>query len=110
MLRQRADAQLHRAQLLEVLDELRRGDADEAGRQAALRHECLRRPGSDSTDGARDFDVLREIEVVDPGAARGLRNRDIAVERQTGDDGVDRVAGQVLLERVSLLGIQGDAR
>ena len=68
MLRQGADAQLHRAQLLEVRDELRRGDADEAGRQTALRHECPRWACCDGADGTRDLDVLGEVEVVDAAA------------------------------------------
>ena len=39
MLGQGADAQLHGAQLLEMMDELRAGDADEARREPALRRE-----------------------------------------------------------------------
>jgi hypothetical protein len=39
VLGQGADAQLDAAQLVEVLDQRIGGDADEAGREAALRHE-----------------------------------------------------------------------
>src|SRR6185437_1018703 len=106
MLWQGSHAQLHRAQLLEMLDELRRGDADEARRETALRDERPRRASCDRADGTCYLDVLGQIEVVDAGSAGGLRHRDVAVERQTGNDGIDRMAGQMLLERASLLGVQ----
>src|SRR6185437_14576473 len=86
MLWQGSHAQLHRAQLLEMLDELRRGDADEARRETALRDERPRRASCDRADGTCYLDVLGQIEVVDAGS--------------------DRMAGQMLLERASLLGVQ----
>ena len=64
MLRQGADAQLHRAQLVEVGDELRGGDADEARREPALRHERLARADGDRAHRAGDLDILGQVEVV----------------------------------------------
>ena len=48
MLRQRTDAQLHGAQLVEVADQLVGGDGDEAGREAALGNERLLRALGDA--------------------------------------------------------------
>ena len=109
MLRQGADAQLHRAQLIEVRDELRCGDADEARREAALRHEGLLGAGGDGAHRAGDLDVLGEIEVVGAGLARRLRDR----RRCSSKGRLEMTAStgcspRCLRERAALRRIQGE--
>ena len=109
MLGQGADAQLHGAQLVEVRDELRGGDADEARREPALRHEGLARADGDGAHRAGDLDVLGQVEVVGVRLAGRLRDRDIAVEGQARDHRVHRVLGEVPGERGRVARIEGEA-
>src|SRR5262249_43505853 len=81
------------------------GDADEAGRQPALRDESVARTRRDGADRASDLDVLRQIEVVSSGLSRSLSNPDVAVVRKAGNDGIDRMVRQVLGERCGVRGV-----
>jgi hypothetical protein len=107
VLGQGADTQLDRTQLVEVLGELIRGDADETRRESALRHES---PGGTARDAAHrlgDFDVFGEIEIVRVTLARRLGHDGIAVIRQAGDDGVRFMQPEVVVERPGVAGIHG---
>ena len=108
MLGQGADPQLHRAQFVEVGDELRGGDADEPGREPALRHEGLLRADRDGAHRARHFHVLGQVEVVRARLAGGLGDRDVAIEGQARDHRVHRVLGQVPGEGRRIARVQGE--
>ena len=62
------------------------------GREAALRHERLRRAFGDRAHGARDLDVFGQVEVVHAGAPRRLGDADVAVVGQARDHRVARDA------------------
>jgi hypothetical protein len=68
--RQRADAHLHVVQGVEALGQVVGHDADEARRQAALRHEGGARAVGQLLDGAGGGHVLGQVEVVAAGLAR----------------------------------------
>ena len=106
MLGQGADAQLHRPQLIEVTDQLVRGDRDEPRRQAALGHERLLGAGGDLAHRARDLHVFRQIEVADARAPRRLGDRDVAVVGQAGDHRVDGMLLQMRIQRRPVRGIE----
>ena len=89
MLGQGADAQLHGAQVVEVADQFVRRDRNEARCQSTLRHERLRGAVGNLPNGAGDFDVFGEIEIVSAGASRRLGDTDIAVVGETRNDRVD---------------------
>ena len=91
MLGQGADAQLHRAQLVEVTDQLVGGDRDESGCETALGNERLLGAVGDLADRASDLDVFCQIEIMYTGAPRRFRDRDVAVVRQARNHGVDRM-------------------
>ena len=86
------------------------GDADEARREAALGHERLLGAVGDAAHGARDLDVLGEIEVVGAGLAGRLGDRDVAVVGQARDHRVDRVGGEVLGEGCRIGGVERECR
>ena len=106
VLGQGADAQLDGTQLVEVLGELIRRDADESRRESTLGHEGLRCTTRDAAHGAGDFDVFGEIEIVRIALARRLGHGGIAVIGQAGDDGVRLVNAEVLLERLAVRGVE----
>jgi hypothetical protein len=95
MLGQGADAHLHGAHLVEVRDELVGGDADEAWRQTALRHEGAIGPFGDAAHAPGHFHVFRQIEVVDAGRTRHFGDTDVAVVREPGDHRIDGMLGDV---------------
>ena len=103
---QGAYAQLDAAQLVEVTDQRIGRDADEAGRESALRHE--RRVGAlrDASYATGHRHVLGQVEVVRSRSACGLGDGDVAVVRQARDDGLDRVGGGVRGERLRVAGVE----
>ncbi len=78
MLRQGADAQLHRSQFVEMLDELVRSDADEARCEAALRHERGGCAIGDRADLLGDRNVFGQVEVMQALGPRHFRHGDVA--------------------------------
>ena len=106
MLGQRAHTQLDAAQLVEMSDQRVGGDADEAGRQPALRHECALGALGERTHGARHGDILGEVEVVRVRLAGRLGDRHVAVERQAGYDCVHRMRAQVGAQLGHILSVQ----
>ena len=68
-LRQRAHAHVQPLERVEAARQRLAGDADEAGRQPALRHEGGARALGERADGVRRVEVLGQVEVV--GAAGG---------------------------------------
>ena len=89
MLRQCADAHAQRPATVELGDLSGADDADKSRCQAALRrHQPLGRFGQlDDMPGGRH--VLRQVEIMDRGAMRGIGNSDVEVIGQTGQHRVD---------------------
>ena len=73
MLGQGANAQLHRADALEVPDQFRGGDADEARCQPALGRKGGGRTGGDGEHRGGRAHVLRQVEVVGSLVSRAAR-------------------------------------
>ena len=65
------------------------------GRQPALRHEGRRRALGRRAHGARDLDVLGQVEVVQARVARDLRDARVAVEGQRRNHRITGVLGHV---------------
>src|SRR5690606_6555838 len=101
MLGEGADPQLDGTQLVEVLDQLVRGDADKTGRQPALRDERGGRSLRERTHRIGDGDIFREVEIMQVLRPRDLRDSDVAIEGEAGDDRyrlvLANVVGQLLL-------------
>ena len=95
MLGQGADAHADAAQLVEVRDELVRRDRDESRGETALRHEGRRRALGRRAHGARDLDVLGQVEVVQARVARDTGDARVAIERQRRNHGIAGVLGHV---------------
>ncbi len=87
-------------------DQRVRGDADEPGREAALRHEGGVGAGGELADRAGDGDVLGEVEIVCAGRTRCLCDTDIAVVREARDHRLDRVRAQVCRQRLPVAGVE----
>ena len=64
MLGQRADPEFHRAQLVEMLDQLVGRNRDETGRQATLWRKYAVRACGELAHGLGDRDVLGQVEIV----------------------------------------------
>jgi hypothetical protein len=90
-------------------NELGRRDADEARRQATLRDKRMVGPCRNSTHRTSDLNVLGQVEIMCAGLPRRLRHAQIAVIRQAGNDGIDRVVDQVLGQRDWVRRVQREA-
>src|SRR6187551_3337632 len=111
MLREGADAQLDAPDLVEMLDQRIGCDADEARRESALGYERTIGVRGEPTHGARDRNVLREVEVVGAKLARDLCHLDVAVVRQARNDRVRGKRREMRFERrglarVDFVGVQ----
>ena len=106
MLGQGADAQLDAADLVEVLDQRVRRDADEARGEPALRHERAARTLGQRAHGTCHGHVFGQVEVVRVDLACDLRDLDVAVEGQARNDRIGRIVPQVPLERGRVLGVE----
>jgi len=88
-------------------DQLGRRNADEARRQATLGHKRVAGSSRNSPHRAGDFHILRQVEIVSAGLPGSLGNRDIAVIRQAGNDGIHGVVRQVPCQRGRVGRIEG---
>ena len=82
ILRQRAHAHVHIAQILEPLRHVGGKDRNEPGRETALGDESGVRTLGDCPDRVRGGDVLGEVEVVGACSASGLGDSGVEVEGQ----------------------------
>ena len=64
MLRQRADPEFHRTQLVKMLDQLVGCNRDETGREATLRRKYAVRAFGELAYGFRDLDVFGQVKIV----------------------------------------------